>query len=330
MMSKSESLFNGVAELTLEEAHFIARVVAKDTGADDVVFLTLEADDGSELPPWKPGAHIDVVLANGLTRQYSLCGDPNDEMHFVVGVLKAHTSRGGSQFIHEELSVGDAITVRGPRNHFRLVEAERYLFIAGGIGITPIAAMIREVEALDKPWDLVYGGRTANSMALRDELVGYGRTTLWPQDEKGIIDLAGVLASPSAEVAVYACGPEPLLLAVEAICEKSWPAGALHLERFGAKKVDTTADQAFEIELASSGLRLTVPADKSVLHVLEDAGVRVLSSCGEGTCGTCETDVLEGTVDHRDTVLSPEDKASNSCMMVCVSRASCPLLVLDL
>jgi ferredoxin-NADP reductase len=330
-MSTTETISGPISDLTLEEAHFVARLAAKTYAADDVVLLTLQHQDGEDLPPWRPGAHIDLVLSNGLTRQYSLCGDPADRSSYVVGVLNAPNSRGGSRFVHESLAAGDSVTVRGPRNHFRLVDAPSYLFVAGGIGITPIAAMIREVQGQGKPWTLVYGGRTLSSMAFRDELTAHGtRTTLWPQDQKGIIDLPTALGSPDSHTAVYTCGPEPLLAAVEAICAEKWPAGSLHLERFTAKKVDTVHDVAFEIELATSGVRLTVPADKSVLRVLEEAGTRILSSCGEGTCGTCETTVIEGTIDHRDSVLTHEEKTGNSCMMVCVSRATCPVLVLDL
>jgi ferredoxin-NADP reductase len=330
-MSTTQTISKPNSDFTLEETHFDATVTGKDEAADGVVLLTLQHADGEDLPPWRPGAHIDVILPNGLTRQYSLCGDPADPSRYIVGVLNAPNSRGGSSYIHESLTPGDTVTVRGPRNHFRLVDAPRYLFIAGGIGITPIVAMIREVEERGKPWALVYGGRTLSSMAFRDELAAQGTpTTFWPQDTKGIIDLATVLGSPDNHTAVYTCGPEPLLAAVEAICSDHWPAGSLHLERFAAKKVDTAQDTEFEIELATSGVRLTVPADKSVLHVLEEAGARILSSCGEGTCGTCETPVIDGTVDHRDSVLTPEEQSENSCMMVCVSRATCPVLVLDL
>lgn len=330
-MSTTETLSGPISDLTLEEAHFPATVTGKEQAADGVALLTLQHADGEDLPPWRPGAHIDLLLANGLTRQYSLCGDPANPRSYVVGVLNAPNSRGGSSYVHESLSPGDTVTVRGPRNHFRLVDAPSYLFIAGGIGITPIAAMIREVQDSGKPWTLAYGGRALSSMAFGDEFAAYGaRTTLWPQDTKGIIDLATVLGSPDGQTAVYTCGPEPLLAAVEAICSDQWPAGSLHLERFTAKKVDTAQDTAFEIELAASGVRLAVPADKSVLRVLEEAGARILSSCGEGTCGTCETPVIEGTVDHRDSVLTPEEQSENSCMMVCVSRATCALLVLDL
>ncbi len=330
-MSKTETISGAISDITLEEAHFVARVAAKVVGADDVVLLTLVADDGSALAPWTPGAHVDLVLTDELTRQYSLCGDPSDAASYTVGVLNEAAGRGGSRFVHETLEVGDSVTVRGPRNHFRLVEAEGYLFIAGGIGITPIAAMIREVEARNKPWTLVYGGRTLSSMMFHEELGAYaGKTTLWPKDEKGRMDLPTILGNPAAGTAVYVCGPESLLVAVESICEPTWPAGALHLERFTPKTIEGAVDVEFEIELASSGQRFTVPADKSVLRVLEENGVRILSSCGEGTCGTCETEIIEGTVDHRDSVLTPAEQAENVCMMVCVSRASCPVLVLDL
>jgi ferredoxin-NADP reductase len=330
-MSKTETVSGAISDITLEEAHFVARVAAKEVGADGVVLLTLVHEDGDDLPPWAPGAHIDLVLTSDLTRQYSLCGDPADGASYTVGVLKEASGRGGSRFVHEVLKVGDTLTVRGPRNHFRLVDAEGYLFVAGGIGITPITAMIREVEARKKPWTLVYGGRALTSMAFRDELVAYAdKTTLWPKDEKGRMDLSTILGNPAVGTAVYACGPESLLESIEAICEASWPAGALHLERFSPKPVEVGQDVEFEIELASSGQRFTVPADKSVLHVLEENGVRILSSCGEGTCGTCETEIIEGTVEHRDSVLTPAEQAENVCMMVCVSRASCALLVLDL
>jgi ferredoxin-NADP reductase len=312
------------------EAVIFATVVGRADAAADVVFLTFAAVDGSDFPVWGPGAHIDVALGNGIVRQYSLCGDPSDRSTITIGVLNAPASRGGSRYVHDSVHVGDTISLRGPRNHFPLVDAERYLFIAGGIGITPIAAMIREVERRGRPWSLVYGGRTLASMALRSELQSLSETvTLWPQDTHGIINLPDVLGSPADTTAVYTCGPEPLLAAVESICDATWPAGTLHLERFAPKVVEHAVDQSFEVELARSGRRVTVPAHRTVLETLADAGVHILHSCGEGTCGTCETPVLEGTVDHRDSVLTKEEQARNDCMMVCVSRASCPLLVLD-
>ncbi|MCA4134837.1 PDR/VanB family oxidoreductase [Arthrobacter sp. M4] len=313
-----------------EEREIKTTVVARLDAATDVVLLTLAAADGSELPAWRPGAHIDVLLSNGITRQYSLCSDPDDRSSYTIGVLNAPASRGGSRYVHESLHVGTSLTIRGPRNHFELVDAQRYVFIAGGIGITPIAAMLREVENAGKPWMLYYGGRTVSSMALREELESLGdRVSIWPEDTAGFMDLATILGSPDEDTVVYTCGPEPLLAAIEKICDARWPEGSLHYERFAAKAIEGATDTAFEVELAKSGRRITVPADKSVLETLGENGVHILSSCGEGTCGTCETPVLEGEVDHRDSVLTKDEQSRNDCMMVCVSRSKCPLLVLD-
>lgn len=313
------------------DSSFAAVLAEKRQVADDAVKLTLRREDGLDFPAWSAGAHIDLEMSDGLTRQYSLCGDPADLSSYTVAVLKAPKSRGGSLFVHDSLQLDDDVAIHGPRNHFPLVEAEQYLFIAGGIGITPIAAMIREVQAKGKSWRLEYGGRTLSSMAFHDELSSFGhQVNLWPQDAKGTIDLPSVLSTPDSKTAIYACGPEPLLAAVEGITMEHWPSGALHLERFAATNIDTTGDTAFEVELATSGIRLSVAPDQTLLQALDDADIRVLSQCREGTCGTCETPVVEGAVDHRDSVLDADEKAENSCMMVCVSRAACPLLVLDL
>jgi ferredoxin-NADP reductase len=303
----------------------------KEAVADDVVRLVLRHPDGYELPAWAPGAHVDLVLADGLVRQYSLCGDPDDLSTLHVAVLREEAGRGGSRRVHDELGEGDVVHVRGPRNHFPLVQADRYLFIAGGIGITPILPMIAQVEASGADWKLVYGGRTRSSMAFRAELQDRypGKVVLHPQDEAGLLDLPTLLADPGA-TAVYCCGPEGLLAAVEERCA-SLPKGTLHVERFAPK--EGAADgprESFEVELAQSGTILTVPADRSVLDVVEDSGVQVLSSCQEGTCGTCETTVLSGIPDHRDSVLTDDEQAANDTMMICVSRSCSPRLVLEL
>jgi ferredoxin-NADP reductase len=303
----------------------------KEAVADDVVRLVLRHPDGYELPAWAPGAHVDLVLADGLVRQYSLCGDPDDLSTLHVAVLREEAGRGGSRRVHDELGEGDVVHVRGPRNHFPLVQADRYLFIAGGIGITPILPMIAQVEASGADWKLVYGGRTRSSMAFRAELQDRypGKVVLHPQDEAGLLDLPTLLADPGA-TAVYCCGPEGLLAAVEERCA-NLPKGTLHVERFAPK--EGAADgprESFEVELAQSGTILTVPADRSVLDVVEDSGVQVLSSCQEGTCGTCETTVLSGIPDHRDSVLTDDEQAANDTMMICVSRSCSPRLVLEL
>jgi ferredoxin-NADP reductase len=299
-------------------------VEAKEKLADGVVRLTLRAPDGGLLPQWEPGAHIDLVLP-GFVRQYSLCGDPSDTSAYVVAVLREPDGRGGSAYVHDSLSTGDRVPVEGPRNHFALVEAERYLFIAGGIGITPILPMLDSVAATGREWQLVYGGRTSSSMAFTAELASHGdRVAFRPQDEHGLLDLPTLLAAARPGTAVYCCGPEPLLAAVEAL----GPAD-LHVERF-TPVVDLGERTAFEVELAASGRVLPVPADRSILEVVEEAGVTVLSSCREGTCGTCETGVLGGEPDHRDSVLTADERLENEVMMLCVSRACSARLVLDL
>jgi ferredoxin-NADP reductase len=311
------------ADLVVQEA---------ETVADGVVALTLADPNGAELPPWTPGAHIDFVLTDDLVRQYSLCSSPSKPAVWRVGVLRDPNSRGGSEKVHIALTAGSIVRVRGPRNHFPLVASGRYLFVAGGIGITPMLPMIAEANAAGSDWRLLYGGRERASMAFLDELAQYGgRVTIVPQDEEGMLDLESVLGTPQPDTLVYCCGPEGLLLAVEKFCEK-WPSGTLHIERFTAKPQEPTAevDSSFELVLQRSGLTVQVPPDKSVLTVIREAGVSVLASCLEGICGTCETEVIDGEVDHRDSVLNEEERASNEYMMVCVSRCRSPRLTLDL
>ena len=225
--------------------------------------------------------------------------------------------------------------VRGPRNHFPLVDSPTYRFIAGGIGITPIAAMIEAVQRAGSEWTLLYGGRTRASMAFADELVERypDRVTVWPQDERGILDLDSLLKDPEDNALVYCCGPEPLLAAVEQQCAH-WPTGTLHIERFAAKA--PSAEQAaqaldqFEVVCQRSGITVEITADKSILETLEEADVPIMASCYEGVCGTCEARVLEGTPDHRDSMLTEPEKAAGEVMLVCVSRSRTERLVLDL
>jgi ferredoxin-NADP reductase len=303
-------------------------VADKEEIADGVVRLTLRAPAGQPLPAWEPGAHVDLLLPGGV-RQYSLCGPPGDTSAYQVAVLREPDGRGGSAYVHDELGAGQPIQVDGPRNHFALVDAKRYLFVAGGIGITPILPMIDRVAEKGREWQLVYGGRTRSSMAFTEDLGRHeSRVTIRPQDEHGLLDLPALLAEPQPDTAVYCCGPEPLLAAVEQHCA-GWPEDALRVERF-APVADDGARTAFEVELAGSGRVLTVPADRSILEVVEESGLTVLSSCQEGTCGTCETGVLGGTPDHRDSVLSAAERREGDVMMICVSRSCSPRLVLDL
>lgn len=303
----------------------------KDVVAAGVVVLTLRPAHGGPLPAWRPGAHLDLLLPGGLTRQYSLCGDPADRTAYRVGVLLEPESRGGSRYVHETLATGSTVATRGPRNNFALLPSPRYTFVAGGIGVTPILPMVAAAAAAGADWRLLYGGRTRGSMAFLDELSAYGDSvTVAPQDETGLLDLASWLAAPRPDTKVYCCGPEPLLQAVERQCA-SWPGGALHVERFTAKEArEPVRLEAFEVVLHRSGLTLTVPPGVSILHAVEQAGVPVLSSCQEGTCGTCETTVLDGEPDHRDSLLTEEEQAAGDLMMICVSRSCSPRLVLEL
>lgn len=307
-------------------------LTGKETVADGVVLLTLQDAGGQPLPEWDPGAHIDLLLRADLVRQYSLCGDPADRSRLQVAVLREPESRGGSSHVHDRLTEGDSVRIRGPRNNFSLEKTKRYIFIAGGIGITPILPMIAAVHARGADWQLVYGGRTRSSMAFAETLQQqYGnRVSIRPQDEYGLLDLPSLLGKSKRRTAIYCCGPEPLLAAVEASCEK-WPADALHVERFAPKKDLATGPRtAFEVELAQTGTTLEVPADMTILEAVEGAGVSVMTSCEEGICGTCETAVLSGRIDHRDSVLNDEERAAGDTMMICVSRAHSDRLVLDL
>ena len=307
----------------------------RSTPADGVVVLDLAHPDNQDLPRWEPGAHIDLVLGDGLTRQYSLCGDPGDSGVWRVGVLLDPNSRGGSRYVHDNLEEGATVRVRGPRNHFPLVDAPRYRFIAGGIGITPIAAMIEAVQQAGHDWTLLYGGRTRASMAFAEDLAERypERVTIWPQDERGLLDLESLFKDPEDQTLVYCCGPEALLSAVEQH-SAHWPAGILHIERFAAKA--PTAEEAaealdhFEVVCHRTGVTLEVTSDKSILEILEEADIPIMASCYEGICGTCEARVLEGTPDHRDSVLTEAEKATGEVMLVCVSRSRTERLVLDL
>ncbi|WP_367040241.1 PDR/VanB family oxidoreductase [Streptomyces sp. Je 1-332] len=295
--------------------------------ADGVLSVELTHPDGKPLPAWTPGAHLDLH-AGGHVRQYSLCGDPRDTTAYRIGVLNEASSRGGSRHVHTKLRPGQTVNASEPRNHFALEDAPGYLFIAGGIGITPLLAMAREAARRGADWRMVYGGRNRRSMAFTDELTSLGGDlTVVPQDEHGHIDLASALDGLPEGTLVYCCGPEPLLAAVEAVA----PADRLRVERFTAPVVERTGDEsAFEVECRRSGVTLSVGEDTSVLQAAEAAGLSVNSSCQEGICGSCETRVLDGTPDHRDFLLSEAEHAANASMMICVSRCASGRLVLDL
>ncbi|MDN4610153.1 PDR/VanB family oxidoreductase [Arthrobacter burdickii] len=323
-------MFTGMNSAT-EPLQVKLMVTAKEKAADGVVALTLAHPDGRRLPDWTPGSHIDVVLPSGVNRQYSLCGDRWDAHSYRIAVLREPEGRGGSAYIHEELAVGTMVAVGGPRNNFRLVPSEKYVFVAGGIGITPMVPMVQQADLLGADWKLLYLGRSRTTMAFLDELAVHGdRVVVLPKDESGPCRLDELIGGPATDTKVYVCGPQRLLTAIERHCA-DWPIGLLRMEHFAAKAQSAPArDDAFEVELARAALSVTVSPEISIVDALQNAGISMLTSCKEGTCGTCEVAVLAGKPDHRDSILNDADRAAGHCMFPCVSRSCSDRLVLDL
>lgn len=308
--------------------------------AEDVLSLRLECRSEQPLPAWTPGAHIDVVLPSGRIRPYSLCGDPEDRQAYRIAVLKEENGLGGSQELHETQLAGKTLDVLSPRNHFPLVaEAQSHLLIAGGIGITPILAMARHLECIGADWRAVYTARTPLRSAFADELVSISpsRVSLTASAETGRLDTSTIVAQTPPTTVVYCCGPAALISAVSRAC------GATHrlqIERFEAAPPDEQAqaaashdgadDRVIDVTLKRTGCKLQVPPTRTILEVVREAVPDVPFSCEEGYCGTCETGVLQGTPDHRDTVLSEVERAAGESMMICVSRARSREILLDL
>lgn len=296
-----------------------------------IVELKLAHTDKSELAHWEPGAHIEVELPSGLIRHYSLCGNPSDNF-YTIAVLKEPESRGGSVEIHDTIEVGTILTIRGPKNHFPLVVSDHTAFIAGGIGITPLLPMMRELSAQGKSWELHYGGKSLAALAYLDalQLMGGQQISIYLKDETRRVPVAEVIEKLPENTVVYVCGPESMIDEVEA--ESIAKGLEVKLERFGPSGVPISheGDTAFEVTLQRSGTTLTVGADQRLIDVVRTVVPSVPFSCEEGYCGSCETGVLEGEPDHRDSILSAEEKEANDCMMICVGRACSPRLVLDI
>jgi ferredoxin-NADP reductase/DMSO/TMAO reductase YedYZ heme-binding membrane subunit len=280
-----------------------------------------------QLPAWLPGSHITLHLPNGLKRQYSLCGDPADRTRYQIAVLNSPTSRGGSKWIHDEISRGIAIEISGPHNHFELEPSPEYVFVAGGIGITPIKSMLESLPPR-RNWKLLYAGRSRASMAFVDELTAQypDRVTIHADDERGgPPDLDAFLVNSTAQV--YVCGPEPLL---NALIEKV-PTERLHFERFNAVKRESNSELTeYEVTLERSNKKFMAKSDESLLDSINRNGGAVISSCGEGVCGTCEVRILNGKALHLDSVMSDADKDEISVMYPCVSKSATTKLVLDI
>ena len=296
--------------------------------ADQIISVVLRDPAGDPLPEWAPGAHLALTLPSGLVRQYSLCGDREDRHTYTVAVLKVGDGRGGSREIHERLRVGDLVDVDTPRNNFGLEPAPHYLFVAGGIGITPIIAMIDAVQAdHTATYQLLYGARNRAALAFTDRLAALGKATveLIAQDEAGLPDIAAAMATCPPGTRVYCCGPPAMLSTIQQI-SANFPDLVLHFERFAAapeleQTVLTGVDGPFTVELARTGTTVVVGEGETVLDAVLAVAPDTAYSCTSGFCGTCETKVLAGEVDHRDSLLTEGERASNSTMMICVSRS---------
>jgi len=300
--------------------------------ARDINLYSFKPVDGGLLPQVEAGAHVDLFLRPDLVRQYSLLRPGKTPEAYVVGIKKESAGRGGSRYVHEQLRVGDVIDVGQPRNNFPLVEdADHSVLIAGGIGITPIWAMAQRLDALGRPWRMYVSARSREDCALLDEIGGHPNVVLHFDDENPgrFMDLAAAVAEAPEGAHFYSCGPAPMLAAYRE-ATSHLPAAQVHDEAFSIAPPAAGEGSDFRVRLAQSGQEIEVPADRSILDTLRDQGFMPMSSCEAGVCGMCETRVLEGEVDHRDHVLSPDEQASHSRMMICCSRARSALLVLDL
>jgi tetrachlorobenzoquinone reductase len=325
----------GEGPRTRSDGTMMLRVQRLSWEAPGVLSVELRDPDGGLLPPVEPGAHIDLHVPGGAIRQYSLCGDPADRRVYRIAVLEVSGGQ-GSGFVHGGLRPGELVAVGGPRNNFRLDTGERYVFIAGGIGVTPLLPMAREAARRGRRWTLHYCVRSAKAAPFLDELAAIpgGDVVLHASDQGTRLSVERELATPADGVQIYCCGPERLMRAVETAAAH-WSAGAVRFEWFAPKSdapraADAAGDASVVVTCARSGVDVTVPPDLSILDALTAAGIDVPRSCEQGICGTCECGVVEGVPDHRDSILTDAERVAGKTMMVCVSRAKSPRLVLDI
>ena len=312
------------------------RVASRSVAAQDIIRLELEALEGASLPPFTAGSHIDLILGNGLTRQYSLCNAPGMDDVYRIAVLREPSSRGGSQFVHDVLAEGATLHVSPPRNLFDLDEtAESFVLAAGGIGVTPLLAMAYKLHAVGKPFVLHYCAREPSRAAFLDELgaapFAHRVRLHFDVDPTTRLSLDEALAGPAPTRSLYICGPNGFMdFVAEGAIKRGWAAERIHREYFAGAAVKAEGDQPFDIVLASTGQTLTVGADQTAAEVLEAAGVFIPLSCEQGVCGTCLTTVLAGRPDHRDMFQTDDERQSNLAFTPCCSRALTPSLTLEL
>lgn len=311
-------------------------VTSRNNEALDICSYELTCAQGQALPEFTAGAHIDVHLPGGLIRQYSLCNHPQERHRYQIGVLKDARSRGGSQCMHEQINSGDRLYISEPRNLFPLVGgARRSLLFAGGIGITPILSMAEQLAQSGADFELHYCARDRDRAAFVERLKGASfadRVHLhFDEEADSRLDASSVLSHPRPDAHLYVCGPSGFMQHVlDSAKAQGWGESQLHREYFAAAPVDASADGAFQVKLGSSGQVFDIPADKTVIQVLESHGVEIAMSCEQGICGTCLTRVLEGVPDHRDLFLTEAEQAANDQFTPCCSRARSALLVLDI
>jgi vanillate O-demethylase ferredoxin subunit len=311
------------------------RLAAKEAETQDICRLELVALEGETLPPFTAGANVELYLPGDLVRAYSLCNDPAERHRYVLGVLKDANSRGGSRAVHEQLKVGDTITIGVPHNLFALAQdAKRSLLLGGGIGVTPLLAMAEQLHREGAAFDLHYTVATQDRLAFGERLKQApfaANVHTYFSQQGSRMDLAAVIGAAEDGRHLYVCGPQRFIDAVlETARAQGWTDAQLHYEFFGAAEVDTSGDKAFTVKIASSGQEVLVPADKTALKALQDAGIQVPMACDQGVCGTCLTRVISGDVDHRDLYLTDEEQAANDQFLPCRSRAKSACLVLDL
>ncbi|WP_109509120.1 PDR/VanB family oxidoreductase [Nocardioides speluncae] len=314
----------------------VTQMTLEAEGVLSVRLTRIESD--KPLPAWEPGAHIDVYVPDGSTRQYSLCGDPQDLSAYQIAVLREPEGRGGSAFIHDELRVGDRLLVTRPKQGFALEDAPYHALVAGGVGITPIMAFAEHLDRQGRPFRLTYGGRTASTMAFRSRLAALGdRVTFLAEDSDGRPDLEAIVKELPEDGLVYVCGPLALLRAVQAAVEAVHgpDQDVVRFELFSSVGVERPESapldgDSYELVLAKSGHTLRMKPDANILETVLALGIEVENDCRDGICGSCVTPVLSGTVDHQDLVLTKKEQAAMDKMMICCSRPTCDRLELDL
>ncbi|MDB5958660.1 PDR/VanB family oxidoreductase [Ramlibacter sp.] len=312
------------------------KVLRRTQEAQDIASFELGRPDGSALPAFSAGSHIDVQVPGGLTRQYSLCNDATEQHRYRIAVLHDAASRGGSAGMHAAVKEGDTLLISEPRNHFPLVHAQRTLLLAGGIGVTPLLCMAQRLAISGADFALHYCTRSPERTAFREEIAAssYAQRVQFHYDDGDAaqkLQLRELLARPEAGTHIYVCGPTGFIAwVVQATKDLGWPPEQVHLEYFGAAPQQTAGDGAFQVKIASSGATYEVPADRTVVQALQAHGIEILTSCEQGVCGTCITRVLQGECEHRDLYFTDEEKAKHDQFTPCCSRAKSALLVLDL